>query len=219
MDLMTADIVDEIRFQLPMRIGQRYGRIPDGMVDASHISKKTRVKITLNIQTQGIITSVTSPTHVDFIFTPYTASRGKSSRRRGTAVYSSTEYLSGDFVLIIRADGLDRPRCIAERHPGNPRSVAMQLTMVPKFDLPPVSKQEYIFLLDRSGSMGMGTNRIEMAKLTLHLLLRSLPGQGTTFNVFWFNNSTDKLWESSRDYNQQTLDQAVSNLLYPLFSS
>ena len=217
MDLMTGDIVDEIRFQLPMRIGQRYGRIPDGMVDASHISKKTRVKMSVNIQTQGVITYVKSPTHVDLIFTPYTTSRNKSSRRRGTAEYSSTEYLSGDFVLIIRADGLDRPRCIAERHPSNPRSVAMQLTMVPKFDLPPVSKQEYIFLLDRSGSMS-SEGRIEMARRTLHLLLRSLPSRGTTFNVFWFDHHTDKLWGSSREYNQQTLDHAVSNLLRSISS-
>lgn len=86
----------------------------------------------------------------------------------------------------------------------------MQLTMVPKFKLPPVASQEYIFLVDRSGSME--GDRIRTARRCLTLLLRSLPARGTLFNIFSFGNICDSLWGRSMEYNEQTLAEAVSYL-------
>lgn len=48
------------------------------------------------------------------------------------------------------------------------------------------AKGEYIFLLDRSGSMGGG--RMEKAKEALTLFIQSLP-QDTYFNVFSFGSN------------------------------
>ena len=96
---MTGDVVDEIRFQLPMRIGQRYGRLPDGMLDAAHMSNKTRVRMKINIQTEGVINSVQSPSHPTLTLSSHSTHRSLSSRRRTTAHYSSSEYLNEDFVL------------------------------------------------------------------------------------------------------------------------
>jgi uncharacterized protein with von Willebrand factor type A (vWA) domain len=111
-------------------------------------------------------------------------------------------------VLIIQADGLDAPRCFAERD-SRGQTVAMQLTMVPKFKLPPIPEQEFIFVVDRSGSMG--GERIDTAKRTLKVLLRMLPGVAR-FNIVSFGSHVDSLWLNSQSYTQDTLDQAVNDL-------
>lgn len=50
----------------------------------------------------------------------------------------------------------------------------MQLTMVPNLGISPTAAQEYIFLIDRSGSMN--GNKIETAKNAFVMLLRAQPG-------------------------------------------
>ena len=67
--------------------------------------------------------------------------------------------------------------------------------------------QEYIFLVDRNGSMGGA--RIETAKRALVMLLRALPHQGTSFNLFSFGTTCSPLWAESMPYNAETLETAV----------
>ncbi|KAK4699510.1 hypothetical protein P7C70_g6752, partial [Phenoliferia sp. Uapishka_3] len=85
--------------------------------------------------------------------------------------------------------------------------------MVPRFKLPDIPRQEFIFLVDRSGSMEGTTSRIGLAKKALVVMLRSLPAVGTDFNIFSFGSSCSALWKSgSRPYNQVTLDKATSHV-------
>ncbi|KAI0078065.1 VIT-domain-containing protein [Panus rudis PR-1116 ss-1] len=210
MDLMTDDLIDQVRFQLPMVIGQRYGTLPSGMKGVTHVGPKTRVRIDIFVQTRGTIKTITSPTHSTISVKPYKNHRNEISRHRATVKLRSSNYLNCDFVLSIQANGLDAPRCFVEHHPSGDGSLAMQLTMVPKFDLPPVQSQEYIFLVDRSGSMSMDSpTRISVAKHALAMLLRCLPQRGTTFNIFSFGNHCDSLWPMSQPYNADTLRSAT----------
>lgn len=190
MDLMDADLPDQIRLQLPVCAGMRYGEPPEGM--APPLDTARRVEVAANIFMQGAITSITSPTH-------------SLETSETSATFTSECFLKGDFVLIIRADKLDEPRCFIERHPMG--TVAMQLTMVPKFDVSPISSQEYIFLLDRSGSMT--GDRIATARQTLVMLLRALPARGTTFNIFSFGDHCDSLFPESVAYTAGSLAEAV----------
>ena len=205
MDLLEDDFMDQIRFQLPVSVGMRYGQMPFKMVDAKAISGD-RIKISVDVFMKDAIQSLTSPTHPRFelsndgtVSTPATA-----TQQRGW--YRSPSFLSQDFVLSIKAKGLDVPRCFAERGPTG--TVAMQLTVVPKFKFPPIPAQEYIFLVDRSGSMQ--GSRIETAKRGLVMLLRSLPTKGTAFNILSFGNTPSSLWQTSRDYTESSLADAVS---------
>jgi hypothetical protein len=157
MTLANDDNVDEIRLQLPAYVGERYGPSLSGLEGAAAPSASTRIRITTEIQTSGRIQTITSPSHPDEIVeTRYKTHLGRPSRRRSTVRFTSNTFLERDFVLVVQAEGLDEPRCFAElnRTPNRSDTLALQFTIVPNFKLPPVAGQEYIFLIDRSGSMG-----------------------------------------------------------------
>jgi von Willebrand factor type A domain len=212
MSLANDDNTDEVRFQLPMGVGQRYGTPPPELESAHGHSSHTRIRLTAQIQTSGKIQHITSPSHqADISEVAYLTHHGRPSRRRSTIKFKSRTFLDRDFVLIIEAEGLDTPRCFAELDDPNGRgsaTIAMQLTLIPKFDLPPIKAQEYLFVIDRSGSMN--GERISTAKRTLATLIRMLPSQGTMFNIFSFGSLVDGLWPRSWRYNQSSLDTAVS---------
>ncbi|KIK62206.1 glycosyltransferase family 5 protein [Collybiopsis luxurians FD-317 M1] len=126
--------------------------------------------------------------------------------------------LTRDVVLIISVTDLDSPRCFIEPHPSpNYNTTTMALTFVPKFTIPDLSNSdsnpgmEYLFLIDRSGSMNQHS-RMPLVKETLVVLLRGLPTKHTTFNLLSFGSRTTKLWESSRLYTQETLNKATEHV-------
>ncbi|THG93987.1 hypothetical protein EW026_g7389 [Hermanssonia centrifuga] len=192
LDLMDDDFSDQIRFQLPVSIGMRYGDLPAGMHGSTRIPSE-RISITTEVYMKGAIKSITSPSHSTLSVRSNDGARVNSVQKR-VAEYRSPSFLSQDFVLSIKAEDLDAPRCFAQR--GRDGSVAMQLTVVPKFNLPALPAQEYIFVVDRSGSMQ--GERIETAKRTLVMLMRSLPSKGTSFNIFSFGNHCDSLWGETK---------------------
>jgi hypothetical protein len=115
--------------------------------------------------------------------------------------------LTKDFILTVQASALHKPRCLASVSPTK-NSVAMSLTLVPQFGIPPVPFQEYIFVIDRSGSMG---GFIRFAQDALTILLKSLPEKGTCFNVASFGSQYETLWEESRPYGSESLSEAVGS--------
>uniref|UniRef100_A0A8C0KDY2 von Willebrand factor A domain-containing protein 5A n=1 Tax=Canis lupus dingo TaxID=286419 RepID=A0A8C0KDY2_CANLU len=79
----------------------------------------------------------------------------------------------------------------------------------------PVICGEFVFLMDRSGSMHCPISkqdksqlRIEAAKETLILLLKSLP-IGCYFNVYGFGTSYEAFFPNSVKYTQQTMEEAL----------
>ena len=69
--------------------------------------------------------------------------------------------------------------------------------------------QEYIFVMDRSGSMYFGEKAILMAKEALKVFLHSLP-EGSLFNVCSFGSDYSLIFEQSVLYNQEHLEMALS---------
>jgi len=68
-------------------------------------------------------------------------------------------------------------------------------------------KFEFIFVLDRSGSME--GNKILLARRALALFLRSLP-TNCMFNVIGFGSDFDKLFPNSVPYTEKTLEFALN---------
>ncbi|TFJ97374.1 nuclear factor related to kappa-B-binding protein [Platysternon megacephalum] len=77
---------------------------------------------------------------------------------------------------------------------------------------------EFIFLLDRSGSMGCPMDsrdraplRIDSAKETLVLLLKSLP-LGCYFNIYGFGSRFQSFYPQSVGYTQQTMAESLQRV-------
>lgn len=70
-------------------------------------------------------------------------------------------------------------------------------------------KGQYIFLLDRSGSMWGG--RIEQAKKALILFLKSLP-ENSLFNIISFGSKFERMYESSIIYNDENLEETIQEI-------
>ena len=81
--------------------------------------------------------------------------------------------------------------------------------------------QEYIFLIDLSGSMnyGSGVPAINMATKALKIFVHSLP-EGSLFNIVAFGSRYKPVFDGSIPYTEQSLQQALSKLQkYPEFGS
>ncbi|XP_073471543.1 von Willebrand factor A domain-containing protein 5A-like [Aquarana catesbeiana] len=77
---------------------------------------------------------------------------------------------------------------------------------------------EFIFLVDRSGSMEWSINsepnapqRIQSARETLVLLLKSLP-LGCYFNIYGFGSHFEAFFPESVEYTQQSMEEAVKKV-------
>ncbi|OAX34094.1 hypothetical protein K503DRAFT_803864 [Rhizopogon vinicolor AM-OR11-026] len=170
MNLLDDGRPDHIRLQLPMAIFPRYGEIPQAVIDASTANARTRVQIAVDVQTSDVIQDIRSPTYPISLMR-HKSRAGRKSERRMSATWLSTTFPDQDFVLTVHGRGLDQPRCFAEVDFRHGDTMAMQLLFVPKFKMPRVPSQEYIFVIDRSGSMN----------------------SQTTFNIFSFGSKVDVL--------------------------
>jgi hypothetical protein len=128
---LDDDPDDNVRLQLPMSIGARYGPEPTALATAQSASAQTCLIISVDIQMSGAITTVTSPTHPTIEVIPHITLDGGM---RKTVKFESQTFLMQSFILIGCADGLDSPRCFAESD-GSSGTVAMQLKFVPDIEI------------------------------------------------------------------------------------
>ncbi|KAL0565710.1 hypothetical protein V5O48_016313, partial [Marasmius crinis-equi] len=208
---------DQVRFTFPRTYAQRYGQAPT--VNAQRgLTVHQPFTLDAVVQQSGTIKSVSCPSGH-----PMELELGKSdgfivdsstsdSQFAKVTLRDSSGFLTQDITLVVTATGLDSPRCFIESHPSPDHdTVAMGLTFVPRFKLPDAkSGMEYIFLVDRSGSMD--GQRIQLVREALVVLLRGLPTKGTTFNIFSFGSSSTKFWNSSQEYTQSNLDAATKHV-------
>ncbi|KAJ7468643.1 von Willebrand factor type A domain-containing protein [Mycena latifolia] len=211
---------DSVRFHLPVNVGARYGQAPMAIEDHSWLFTAPSAKqspfleIFVDVEAVAPIAKIGCPSHsVSTELGPDPTlpnAQELSFSNYARVSLSSESALDKDFVLTVKSAGLDAPRCIAELHPIHP-TVALALSLVPRFKLPDLSRQEFIFLVDRSGSMK--GQRIEAAKKALVVMLRSLPAKDSLFQIASFGNACTVLWDGgSRPYNQATLDDATQHV-------
>lgn len=186
-----------------MIIAKRYGETPAAILTTD---QRTRVQITVDVQTSDIVQDIRSPTHQIYP-KRFSTRTGTTDERRMTVTWLSATFLDRDFVLTVHARGLNEPRCFAEVHPQHADTIAMRLSVVPKFEMPRVVSHEYIFVVDRSSTMSGAP--METTRRTLEMLLRLLPDADTTFNIFTFASEVDGMWETSVLFNEKNMQDAV----------
>ena len=125
-----------------------------------------------------------------------------------------------DFVLYYKTEEFNKP---TYRLAKNENGFCAMIDFVPKFSDIVLDEDalyaaleedanlftatgEYIFLIDRSGSMGGG--RIQMAKTALLFALKSLP-PNSYFNVLSFGSHYDKLYPESRESSESNITEAM----------
>ncbi|KAJ6476269.1 von Willebrand factor type A domain-containing protein, partial [Mycena sanguinolenta] len=206
---------DSVRLHLPVHIGARYGIAPDAQINPrQQQTSHTFLEICIDVEAAAPIANITCPSHT--VSTelgpdptlPNALELPFSNYARISL--TSAAPLDKDFVLAVKSAGLDAPRCVAEPHPIHP-TTALAFTVVPRFKLPDVSRQEFVFLVDRSGSMGGAC--ITAAKKALIVMLRSLPVKESLFQIASFGNTCTPFWEAgSQPYNQATLEHATQHV-------
>uniref|UniRef100_A0A8D0L9T1 VWFA domain-containing protein n=1 Tax=Sphenodon punctatus TaxID=8508 RepID=A0A8D0L9T1_SPHPU len=132
-----------------------------------------------------------------------------------------------DVELLVYYEEVHRPSALLESRkagvePGSfMGDPVVLLTLYPSFPttaLGPGNTGEFLFLVDRSGSMECNTGskpespqRIHSAKETLILLLKSLP-LGCYFNIYGFGSEYDSFYPESVEYTQQTMTDALQRV-------
>ncbi|EPT01798.1 hypothetical protein FOMPIDRAFT_59317, partial [Fomitopsis schrenkii] len=201
-ELADDELLKQIRFSLPTYVGERYGGSPTTIHNKDSSKKHAKFTLTADVQTTSAIEQVVSPSH-----TVKVVPQGSDTRCRVVLDSSAGARLDKDFVLSIKASKIDAPRCVAEVNQSK-HSVALSLTLVPRFGVQTIDSQEYLFLLDRSGSMD-DDNKMGYAKKALLIMLKSLPTKGTTFNIFSFGSEFSSLWSASQPYTEDSLSTAL----------
>ncbi|XP_072884913.1 von Willebrand factor A domain-containing protein 5A-like [Hemitrygon akajei] len=130
-----------------------------------------------------------------------------------------------DVELLMFSEKVHEPSAILEGGLGSAApgtlmaNPTVMVNLFPRFpeDFQDVPAGEFIFLMDRSGSMGTTMSRgnrrsrIQCAKDTLLLLLKSLP-MGCFFNIYGFGSHFTSFFPKSVEYNQTSMQEALSQL-------
>ncbi|XP_011908591.1 PREDICTED: von Willebrand factor A domain-containing protein 5A isoform X1 [Cercocebus atys] len=131
-----------------------------------------------------------------------------------------------DVELLIYYSEVHTPSVVLEmgmpkmkpgRLMGDPSAMVSFYPNIPE-DQPSNTCGEFVFLMDRSGSMQSPMSsqdtsqlRIQAAKETLILLLKSLP-MGCYFNIYGFGSSYEAYFLKSVKYTQQTMEEALGRV-------
>ncbi|KAF7345097.1 hypothetical protein MVEN_01673400 [Mycena venus] len=198
---------DSIRFHLPLQVGSRYGQAPWSLSPQNDLSwyltapfprHSPFLEIFVTVEAVAPIAGISCPSHI--ISTEFGPD---------PALPTAREIPFSNYARVSLASEapLDRDFSSIPIYP----TTALKLTLVPRFKLPNLARQEFVFLVDRSGSMK--GPRIAAAKNALVVMLRSLPAKGTLFQIASFGTPCTTLWDDgSRPYNQATLEDATQHV-------
>ena len=119
--------------------------------------------------------------------------------------------VSGDVTILIGYKNPHEPMAMIEAPIKGSKTKEMQskavmLTFFPTFVSLEEAACEFIFVVDRSGSMG--GSYIKSASETLVLFLKSIP-QGCFFNIISFGSRYESFFPSSMPYSQKTMEEAT----------
>ena len=206
---LPLDAEGGVRFSLPAVLKPRY--TPVGSTDplakteaASHQGSAPAVfSFHLEVASRGV-SDVTSPTHQ------------LSKETKGGVIKASInegQPLDKDLVVVVQYKSPYEPRAIVENGEKGANKESMMSGPVVMLNFFPEFKStkaacEFIFLVDRSGSMG--GEFIRSARETLILFLKSIP-PGCSFNIIGFGDNYESLFPSSVPYNQENLDRAIQH--------
>jgi uncharacterized protein YegL len=210
---------DVVRLLFPVSVAPRYH--PHTEHDAVGTGSLAKCAEGLELQVVCImpstITRVESPTH------SVEADLTRGPRMCVARLQAGATHLDKDFVLLVAVEDPHRPRLAVEK--GADGLYACMLTLAPRLRLDELPA-EFVFVVDRSGSMG--GSKIAQAVSALQLFLRSLPAD-CHFNIVSFGshhtllfpagsakNSVETLRKATAEVAQMSADYGGTEIMAPL---
>ncbi|XP_041919253.1 von Willebrand factor A domain-containing protein 5A-like isoform X2 [Alosa sapidissima] len=223
---MQAD--DALRFCLPAVLNPRY--TPQDM-DRSQMATVTSVPAGTVPYTLALSAHLSSPQPISKVESNCDLeplAYLNPDKTQATVSLSPGHLFDRDVELLLYYHDAHKPTAIVEAgldtaEPGSlMRDPVVLLSIYPEFPAAVTSSLstcgEFIFVVDRSGSMDCAMHsgkdakmRIESAKDTLLLLLKSLP-MGCYFNIYGFGSRYEHFFPKSVEYNQKTMDDALEKV-------
>ncbi|KAM9732850.1 von Willebrand factor A domain-containing protein 5A-like isoform 2-T2 [Menidia menidia] len=151
-----------------------------------------------------------------------------ADQTQATVKLSEAHKFDRDVELLIYYKDAHQPTAVVEAGQASAKSgtlmgdaVAM-VSLYPEFPQAVMSSLqscgEFVFLMDRSGSMSCPINnqkqqetRISSARDTLLLLLKSLP-MGCYFNIYSFGSRFEHIFPTSVEYSEKTMEDALKKV-------
>lgn len=205
-------------FVLPTVLNPRYrpSRIVQSVTSTietiASVSNKYDFDFELDVQCASPISEITSPAHrlqVDI---------NPEDNRQANVRIADDYRFDSDVEVHVLSSQPHQPLALVEngvtrkrdgQHDAFLAKPIVMLNFFPEFhNSASLERGEFIFIVDRSGSMG--SSKIQSARQTLLLFLKSLP-ENCYFNVVGFGSSFEKLFESSERYNDASLQHACSH--------
>ncbi|XP_028930462.1 von Willebrand factor A domain-containing protein 5A-like [Ornithorhynchus anatinus] len=217
-----------VRFVLPAVLNPRY--VPAGAAEASSVTSRVpRAARGEPPYTLSVSANIHSPYGIEKVQSNCTLGPLEYLGPDRTAAQVSLaegQQFERDVELLVYYKQVNTPSvCVEAAQPGaQPGSLMGEAAVMVSFypSIPDPKEQastgEFIFVLDRSGSMSCPVSgdlrsqmRIDSAKETLLLLLKSLP-LGCFFNVYGFGSTFDSFFPDSVEYTQQSMEEAVQRV-------
>ncbi|XP_031432645.1 von Willebrand factor A domain-containing protein 5A-like isoform X2 [Clupea harengus] len=223
---MQAD--DALRFCLPAVLNPRY--TPQEM-DRSKMATVTSVPAGMVPYTLALSAHLSSPQPISKVESNCALEPLvylNADKTQATVSLSSGHVFDRDVELLLYYQDAHEPTAIVEggQDSAEPGSLmgdpVVMLSFYPEFPAAVTSSLttcgEFIFVVDRSGSMDFRMHsgkdakmRIESARDTLLLLLKSLP-MGCFFNIYGFGSRFESFFPKSVEYKQNTMDEALQKV-------
>ncbi|HQY69314.1 MAG TPA: VIT domain-containing protein [Pseudomonadales bacterium] len=200
----------ELRIMLPTTISPRY--VPADMLGSADPAELERINppTVLGRVPYGLSLTVdyTAPQGVKSVScASHPAQVSIDGNRVRVELMGTDVQLDRDFVVNIALAQPFAPHAVVAQD--GPEECAVMINLFPDPGRFARQPGEYIFLLDRSGSMAGGS--IAQALDALCLALRSMEA-GDAFNIIGFGSRHEMMFPHSQPYTQASLDQATRAL-------
>ncbi|XP_039905452.1 von Willebrand factor A domain-containing protein 5A-like isoform X4 [Simochromis diagramma] len=217
---------DGLRFCLPAVLNPRYQ--PQGSAGAGF--QVTSVPASLVPYSLSFSARVSSPRPISKVESNCSLDPLQylnTDQTQATVKLAAGHKFDRDVELLIYYKDAHQPTAVVEagQASAEPGSLmgdpVVMVSLYPEFPQSVMSSMascgEFVFLMDRSGSMGFKNHgfprqtRIHSAKDTLLLLLKSLP-IGCYFNIYSFGSKYEHIFPKSVEYSQKTMEEALKKV-------
>uniref|UniRef100_A0A7N6C5V4 von Willebrand factor A domain-containing protein 5A-like n=1 Tax=Anabas testudineus TaxID=64144 RepID=A0A7N6C5V4_ANATE len=221
---LAVQVDDGLRFCLPAVLNPRYQ--PQGRKTSQHINRTSLVPYSLSFSAR-----VSSPRPISKVESSCSLDPLQylnAEKTQATVKLAAGHKFDRDVELLIYYTDAHQPTAVVEAGQASAKTgtvmgdLMVMLSLYPEFPQSGMSSAascgEFVFLMDRSGSMDCLLNnsnhqgtRVASARDTLLLLLKSLP-MGCYFNIYSFGSSYEHMFPKSVEYSEKTMEEALKKV-------